>query len=120
MLEAGLVEVDSCLGRVCPRSFSTRTVGVVGGSRRTTNHTPRIGTLHHLVTGYLFEEFMILIRRIYDGGEGLPLREGGPEEKERKKEEGEEREKGKRRGRGWHVWYRGWLLELYCEKCSKI
>ena len=77
MLEAGLVEVDSCLGRVCPRSFSTRTVGVVGGSRRTTNHTPRIGTLHHLVTGYLFEEFMILIRRIYDGGEGLPLKEGG-------------------------------------------
>ena len=71
------MEVDSCLGRVCPRSFSTRTVGVVGGSRRTTNHTPRIGTLHHLVTGYLFEEFMILIRRIYDGRERLPLKEGG-------------------------------------------
>ena len=33
--------------------------------------------LHEFATGYLFEEFMILIRRIYDGGEGLPLREGG-------------------------------------------
>jgi hypothetical protein len=38
----------------------------------------------------------------------------------RKGRERKREEKGKKRGRGWRVWYRGWLLELYYEKCSKI
>ena len=38
----------------------------------------------------------------------------------RKGRERKREEKGKKRGRGWRVWYRGWLVELYYEKCSKI
>jgi hypothetical protein len=40
--------------------------------------------------------------------------------KMRKGRERKREEKGKKRGRGWRVWYRGWLFELYYEKCSKI